>query len=450
MLRHQFGPDRLRFPNEVPVHRSTPQVQSRLLATSGLKSPSPTFGSALVRNLCCTLARTLFLSLVFSIMAVQILNCQITWSTSDKIVRKHVDFIEENCEDTGKNEVFASISFLLDDSKHATITHFGNPKQKVSPQKNGRYPVDGYLVLGGETSAYPRLFRIEIEKPKRDEYPQQYEEIIEGTRLCRESKNGKSSEALGLILPSVTYNKCYKFIFKLKEKGGKNEVILETLKICFNGESGNWYWPNTASEDGRGIASVELSLPGENDAQNCNDLRNELERIRSENPDVEKILKESKVDNQQALSWVESSACQGSNRLVERASKLLKILLRLHEIDLARDIQNVLLVEEDRLHASVTRRFVKEVKGWLHCDPWPARIHRRLRETANEDRGKLISYRQPNPNKNLQGTLQVVAIVGSKINNENKDVRFVDIDIDESNPCSSLASLCQHWIDILR
>ena len=159
--------------------------------------------------------------------------------------------------------------------------------------------------------------------------------------------------------------------------------------------------------------------------------------------DTKSILDASRFDGKRAGPWLSPNVL---HRDLRKAC-LMNILAKLAVVPARREplnkyVRNIFVVEQDRIYAEVGPKFFRDVKKtFLPKDLTIHSTHERLLRKIPGSPGdyKLQSHREDKGS----GSLQVIGAV-PKTGAAPRDVRYVDVDIDEANPGYDLLRFILH------
>jgi hypothetical protein len=283
-------------------------------------------------------------------------------------------------------------------------------------------PDERGVILDGETSAFPRGFRLSVTPadPVTEERVRRVRQRLDwrSPRSFRlnMSRQGHRLQLEGVdpkALPAGRYNIEFRLSgIRFKKSISKNQRISEGGKL-------------------------ELTFE-EKQPKRRFDLNTPLSEFDDE---TKNILQASQLDGKRADRWIQPNVRHRD----QRKACLMNILAKLAVVPsrherLNRFVRNVFFAEMDRIYAEVAPDFFEIVKQrFLDKDVKVHSTHKRLlsRIPGSPDDYKLESYRE----KRATGSLQVIGAVPKN----GRDVAFVDIDIDKANPGFDLARFFIHF-----
>ena len=167
-------------------------------------------------------------------------------------------------------------------------------------------------------------------------------------------------------------------------------------------------------------------------------------------PETKSILRASELDGKPGDRWIQPNVRHRDLRkacLMNILAKLAVVPSRQKPLNTL--VRKIFFVEQDRVYAEVAPEFFETVKRrFLPKDKTVHSTHERLLEKipGSPENYGLRSHRERKGN----GSLQVIGAVPKKGTSASRDVRFVDIDIDEANPSFDLSRFFVHFGHLFR
>ena len=294
--------------------------------------------------------------------------------------------------------------------------------QKIVPATDFETDPAGMgIVLDGETSAFPRGFRLSVKPadPVTEEKVRRVRQRLDWptprTFRLNMSRQGSRMQLAGVDSEALP--------------GGRYDIEFRLSGISTKKS----FWTNQKLPEG-GI--LELTVEEEKQKH-----RFELNTTVSKFDDETRtILQASEIDGKPADRWIQNNVLHRDRRkacLMNILSKLAVVPGRDRRLN--QFVEKIVFVEIDRVYAKVGPDFFDTVAGgFLRKDATVHSTHQRLLKKipGSPDDYKLVSHRE----KRGSGSLQVIGAVPK----DGRKVGFVDIDIDGANPGMDLAHFFIH------
>ena len=357
-------------------------------------------------------------------------------------------FLDQLCSDSG--DPLITLNFKSRSGEIAKINHFGIRQDDLDASNKDKSEVTEFVVLNNETSQYPQEFSIRVNSPSgvtKKNIP----DILKTYESCRESNSIK------IYFPSITDSKgIYEFLFLLNNKVLRPSAV--RIKVGRHGASIYMLpkgFESSISDTESGI-SIQLEQKFQDLSirrkENLKQLKGRLDAILDHRCVIGILERTRRIDQIRSEDWIRD----GINIMDPRAVFLLKILenivarkTTINGRSLGEFVNQICVVQHNRIHAIVSHEFIQEAKMWLNCEGRKAhRTHQRLLDTAPPCSKLGRNFREK---KFLRSFQVVVAGSNPRIESSMRDKEersFVDIDIDNINPCWDAIGLIGHAIDI--